>query len=67
MYDKGSAPLGMGLGTGSTLPFLDMSLLWLALATFALIACLSAVNRIWPRVMAHGQYWSPSNRPEVIG
>jgi putative flippase GtrA len=57
MYNNGIAPLGMGVGAGVALPFLEMSPLWAALATFALIACASAVNRILPRVIVEGQDW----------
>ena len=57
MYNNGIAPLGMGVGAGVTLPFLEMSLLWVALATFALIACASAVNRTLPKFIVKGQDW----------
>jgi hypothetical protein len=57
MYNNGMAPLGVGVGAGVALPFLEMSLLWVTLATFALIACASAVYRIVPRVIVEGQDW----------
>ena len=60
MYNTGVTPLALGVGAGATLPFLEMSPFWLALATFALVSCASAVNRIIPRLIAGGQDWDPS-------
>ena len=60
MYNSGVTPLALGVGAGATLPFLDMSPFWIALAMFALIACASAVNRILPRLIVEGQDWDPS-------
>ena len=60
MYNAGVTPLALGVGAGVALPFLDMSPFWIALATFALIACASAVNRILPRLIVGGQEWDPS-------
>jgi hypothetical protein len=60
MYNTGVTPLALGVGAGAALPFLDMSPFWLALATFALVACASAINRIVPRLIVGGQDWDPS-------
>jgi hypothetical protein len=51
MYNTGViTPMSsMGLSAGVSLPFLEMSPLWMALALFALIACASAIKRILPR------------------
>lgn len=51
MYNFGVAPVAMGVGAGATLPFLEMSPFWLVLATFALVACASAIRRIAPKIV----------------
>jgi len=55
MYNLGVAPVAMGVGAGATLPFLQMSPFWAVLATFALVACASAIRRVLPRIVADGQ------------
>ena len=51
MYNAGAiTPMAMGIGAGASLPFLEMSPLWMVLAVFALIACASAINRVLPRL-----------------
>jgi hypothetical protein len=55
MYNLGVAPVAMGVGAGATLPFLDMSPFWAVLATFALVACASAVRRVLPKIVVEGR------------
>ena len=69
-HANGVVPLAAGIGAGASLPFLEMSPLWLALALFALIACASAINRILPRILVEGQDWKGGNdvsadQPEI--
>jgi hypothetical protein len=52
MYNLGVAPVAMGVGAGATLPFLEMSPFWVVLATFALVACASAIRRVLPKIVA---------------
>lgn len=54
MYNLGVAPVAMGVGAGATLPFLQMSPFWAVLATFALVACASAIRRIVPKIVTDG-------------
>jgi|tagenome__1003787_1003787.scaffolds.fasta_scaffold20019543_2 hypothetical protein len=63
MYHNSIVPMGMGVGAGMTLPFLDMSPLWASMAAFALLATASAVNRIVPRLAPEGQDWSARAQP----
>jgi hypothetical protein len=70
-HASGVVPLAAGVGAGASLPFLEMSPLWLALAVFALIACASAINRILPRIVVEGQDWKGGNdvaadRSEIV-
>lgn len=58
MYNSALTPGAMGVGAGASLPFLEMSPLWWILAAFAVIACISAVNRVLPRMIVEGQDWS---------
>jgi hypothetical protein len=55
MYNIGVAPVAMGMGAGATLPFLEMSPFWVVLATFALIACASAIRRVLPKIVVDDQ------------
>jgi len=52
MYNHNVTPLAMGVGGswGSSF-FFSMSWFWVVLATFALIACCSAIRRVLPKVM----------------
>ncbi|RTL63947.1 MAG: hypothetical protein EKK42_26995 [Pseudonocardiaceae bacterium] len=68
MYNSALTPGAMGVGAGASLPFLEMSPLWWVLAAFAVIACISAINRVLPRMVVEGQDWQGSGRDgEPVG
>ncbi|MDD7941453.1 hypothetical protein PHK61_23810 [Actinomycetospora lutea] len=68
MYNFGVAPLAMGVGAGASLPFLEMSPFWVVLATFALVACGSAIRRVLPRiVVADPAVPAPAERDRRVG
>jgi hypothetical protein len=51
MYNHNVTPLAMGVGGTGASFFYSMSWFWVVLATFALVACCSAIRRVLPKVM----------------
>jgi hypothetical protein len=68
MYNFGVAPVAMGVGAGATLPFLEMSPFWIVLATFALVACASAIRRVLPKIVVEDRgHQAPVQRDRRAG